>query len=696
MGRTNRGETAQSRLESVMLEDSVAWWEIDLETGWVAAHRNRARMLGYEPERFTHHEDFLELLHPEDRDRVVGEMWAHLDGERERYDVEYRMRTADGGYRWLHDVGSITDRDADDDPSRIAGLVIDITERKLREQKLDTLREYGQALMHTATPVETAEVAAQAADDVIGAPLSGVHLVTEAGDAMEPAAVVDSVHDFFEEPPTYPRDADPGTRATLVWEAYESGEPLLLEETDAADRLEEETPAGCVLLHPVGDHGVFVVSAPEPRAFDETDRTMAQLIATSLTTALDRVEREQRLRRRERNLERLHEAARTLVEAETRAEVAEHVVEAAEDILEFPIVLVRFFDADAGGLVPIARSGSVDELLPERSVFGPEGGSINWEAYETGELQVHDDIHPDHRAVDAETVIRSLFVIPLGDHGTLSAGDTAPDAFDETDLFLARILATAAETALDAAERETALRRQRNELERQNEQLEQFASIASHDLRNPLRVVSGSLELARETGEDEHFDRAARAVRRMETLIDDLLSLARAGDAISDPEPVDLSTLVQRCRESVDAGALSVSVEGDATVVADESRLAQLLENLLRNAAEHAASSPPSGDATGEEPAERVDGTGPAGGGVTVTVSPLADGFAVADDGPGIPEADREQVFESGYTTTPGGTGFGLAIVREIAEAHGWTVTVTESESGGARFEFTGVETLPD
>ena len=674
----------------------MAWWEIDLETREFAAHRNRARMLGYDPDRLTDCADLLELLHPEDRDAAVAEMDAHLDGERERYDVEYRMRTADGEYRWLHDVGSVTDRDADGGPLRIAGLAIDITERKARERKLDTLREYGEALMHTATREETAEVAAQAADDVIGAPLSGVHLVNGAGDALEPAALVDSVHDFFPEPPTYPRGSDPGTRAALAWEAYETGEPLLLEDTDAADRLQEETPAGSVLLHPVGEHGILVVSAPEPRALDEPDRTMAQLIATSLTTALDRVEREQRLRRRERRLERLHEAARMLVQAETRTEVAEHVVEAAEDILGFPIVLVRFFDADAGGLVPVARSSSVDELLPDRSVFGPEGSSINWEAYESGTLQIHDDLDANHWAVDAETVIRSLCVIPLGDHGTLSAGDTVPGAFDETDLFLARILATAAETALDAAERETALRRQRNELERQNEQLEQFASIASHDLRNPLSVVSGSLELARETGNEEHFDRAARAVRRMETLIDDLLSLARAGESISTLEPVGLAPLVERCRESVGTGTLTVTVEDDVTVMADKSRLAQLLENLLRNAAEHGANDRSVGGTDGQEATDDADGAEDAGRGVTVTVRPLPDGFAVADDGPGIPESEREQVFESGYTTTPGGTGFGLAIVREIADAHGWTVTVTESEAGGARFEFTGVETRSD
>ncbi|MFC6973842.1 sensor histidine kinase [Halomicroarcula sp. GCM10025709] len=81
--------------------------------------------------------------------------------------------------------------------------------------------------------------------------------------------------------------------------------------------------------------------------------------------------------------------------------------------------------------------------------------------------------------------------------------------------------------------------------------------------------------------------------------------------------------------------------------------------------------------------------------GALVTVGPLdgAEGFYVADDGPGVPESEREQVFERGYTTSSRGTGFGLTIVEDIAHAHGWSVALTESEAGGARFEFT---TTPD
>ena len=79
---------------------------------------------------------------------------------------------------------------------------------------------------------------------------------------------------------------------------------------------------------------------------------------------------------------------------------------------------------------------------------------------------------------------------------------------------------------------------------------------------------------------------------------------------------------------------------------------------------------------------------------MNINVGSLADGFYVADDGAGIPKGEREDVFEPGYSTTTDGTGFGLRIVKQIADAHGWDICVTDSENDGARFEITEVDTV--
>lgn len=206
------------------------------------------------------------------------------------------------------------------------------------------------------------------------------------------------------------------------------------------------------------------------------------------------------------------------------------------------------------------------------------------------------------------------------------------------------------------------------ELERQNERLEEFASVLSHDLRNPLTVAKGRLELAEEECDSEDLEHVRDAHDRMEALIEDLLTLARQGATVTDRESVAISPLVERCWSNVETGDATLRMDIDRTVLADKSRLKQVFENLIRNAIEHG------------------------GEGVTVTFGELADGIYVEDDGAGIPAEDHDEVFEAGYSTREEGTGFGLSIVEQIVEAHEWSIDVTDGADGGARFEITGIE----
>jgi PAS domain S-box-containing protein len=254
-------------------------------------------------------------------------------------------------------------------------------------------------------------------------------------------------------------------------------------------------------------------------------------------------------------------------------------------------------------------------------------------------------------------------------------------------------------TIRDVTERAERERR----LEAQNERLDEFAAIVSHDLRNPLNVAEGWLEVARETTDgDDALGAVADAHGRMRALIDDLLTLARHGQSEPELAPVSLPTLVTDCWPAVAGPNATVAVETDATVVADERQLRRLLENLFRNSVEHGSTTRRSqargdgaehGSTGGRQKAddETADDGDGHGGDVTVTVGALADGFFVEDDGPGIDPDDRDQVFDAGYSTSSEGTGFGLRIVREIVDAHGWDITVTEGTDGGARFEVRGV-----
>jgi len=212
-------------------------------------------------------------------------------------------------------------------------------------------------------------------------------------------------------------------------------------------------------------------------------------------------------------------------------------------------------------------------------------------------------------------------------------------------------------------------KRRERQLERQLNQFEQFGNVLSHDLRTPLTTAQGRLELAQETGDEEHLRQAETALERLDDLIEDLSSVMREGELVGEMTAVELEGCIRSIVESLETDEATVTVEVAGSIQANEEALKRLLENLFRNALEHA------------------------GENVHVTVGPLADGFYIEDDGPGIPEADRERVFEAGYSTKENGDGFGMASVRQLVFAHGWDIVATEGENGGARFEITDVDT---
>jgi len=205
-------------------------------------------------------------------------------------------------------------------------------------------------------------------------------------------------------------------------------------------------------------------------------------------------------------------------------------------------------------------------------------------------------------------------------------------------------------------------------LENQNDRLREFTGVISHELRNPLGVLSDRAELIKMTGETDHADAIIETAGNMEAFLEDLLDLARQGQVVGDPHPLDIEAVARDAWAETVTHEATLTIEEVPTVVAGPDRLQELFTNLFANAVEHA------------------------GPDVSITVGPLTDGFYVADDGPGIPEENRSDVFDHGYTTEEDGTGFGLSIVEAIVSAHGWEITLKEGFDG-ACFAISGVET---
>ncbi|MFQ3319306.1 MAG: PAS domain S-box-containing protein [Natronomonas sp.] len=610
-------ERKNDLLEKTQRLAHVGGWEVDMETGALQWTDEVRRIHGAAESFDPDVETSIEFYHPADRDEVRETLGEAIEGA-ESFDFEARVITVDDEIRWVRLRGA----PVDDEPL-VRGTIQDITDQQERERRLHDLQRRTRKLIRAETREEVAAVAVETAEKTLDLHFSGIHF--DDGDGtLEGVDVAQGVREQLGGVPDYTR----GETATsdVIWGVYETGETLVMDTIGDRDGIsDEKSPARSGIVHPLGDHGVFITSSPDLDAFDETDKILAEMLATTTTVALDRAERQQRYEaifNKTFQFTGLLDPDGTLLEANDTA--------------------LEFVGAD--------RDAVVGEKFWETLWFQYDDRSRAI-ARESAEQARNGDFYRNELTIsgtDGEEVIVDYSVRPIRDeNGRVVL--LVPEARDITNL----------------KEREA-------ELEQKNEQLEEFASVISHDLRNPLSVARGFLELASEKHDSEELDRVEKAHERMASLIDDLLMLARQGTSVADIEPLELKTVAKRSWENVESAGADLQVTSNVTFEADRSRVGQLFENLFGNAAEHGA----------------ADDSDPP----TVIVGELEDGFYVEDDGPGIPPDKREEVFEAGHTTSDSGTGFGLRIVERIANAHGWSIEATDGDDDGARFEITGVD----
>lgn len=142
-------ELARERLHLSLSAGNLAWWEWDVKNNLVTYNENKVKMLGYDRDEFPEpcpYTAFTDLLHPDDHEKAMNAMRRHLSGEAELYEVEYRIRTKSGDYRWFYDRGSVTRKDASGAPLKLKGIVFDATDRKNAELALlESQRELEEA-----------------------------------------------------------------------------------------------------------------------------------------------------------------------------------------------------------------------------------------------------------------------------------------------------------------------------------------------------------------------------------------------------------------------------------------------------------------------------------------------------------------------------------------------------------------------
>ncbi|WP_323674277.1 PAS domain-containing protein [Halorubellus sp. PRR65] len=392
--------------------------------------------------------------------------------------------------------------------------------------------------------------------------------------------------------------------------------------------------------------------------------------------------------RQEKRLETLSTATRRLMYPSTPDGVAAEAVSIAQDVLDEPMSAVWAYDDDRDALVPMAATDAALDTVDGESVadlttFGP--GTREYDVFRGNETTVVED----YRALDdggsGEGALGTVAFAPLGSHGLLTIGRPDVTAYSDVEVNLLAVLRNNTIAALDRADREQALERYQRELERSNESLQQFAYVASHDLQEPLRMVSSYVDLlAREYGDafddeaEEYMEFAVDGADRMRSMIDALLTYSRVETHADDFESVDvdavLDDVLQNLELRVDETGAEVTVDDLPTLRGDRDQLGQVFQNLVKNALEHAGEDAPT---VVVECEERED----------------AYAFSVADDGVGIPD-DRQdavfEIFETDHRSASGdGGGIGLAVVERIVHRHGGDIWVTSEPGEGATFSFT-------
>jgi PAS domain S-box-containing protein len=374
----------------------------------------------------------------------------------------------------------------------------------------------------------------------------------------------------------------------------------------------------------------------------------------------------------------LSESAIALSDSDTGSDAVAEALAIVERVLGSHVAVYWSHDPEERRLVSSTVSDPADVLQRDGGdTLVHEEGDPVWRVFEGGETVLDNEFAPSDTASDSP--LESMVFAPVGAHGMLTVGVRDPGAFDERDRHLVGTLAGLLRSTLDRLEHERDLEASRTELERSNESLQQFAYVASHDLQEPLRMVSSYVSLLEaeygdafdEEGE-EYLHYAVDGAQRMQAMIDALLRYSRVQTQGEEFAEVDLDAVFAETVRSLEM----LIDEEDATVAAgdlpgvhaDRSQVAQLLQNLVKNA---------------------VDYGGP---GATVTVEGHREDervhLTVSDDGPGIDASQHDRIFEI-FKSNEGGTGIGLAMCRRIAHRHDGDIWVESEPGDGATFHVT-------
>lgn len=395
----------------------------------------------------------------------------------------------------------------------------------------------------------------------------------------------------------------------------------------------------------------------------------------------------------EERLAALHRLTRDLLELHNPKDVATHATDTATQLLNAPLGVIYTYNEDDNTFTPfsITDTKNITEDDPLPTLTEESHPSLH-QQYCSNTAKLYQN--PEEISTRYDAGLESVLCIPLEDLGLFLVGTTERSLDNEDDQQLLEILAGNVEVAFELAEREQQLEQYQQELEEtveeletSNAELEQFAYVASHDLQEPLRMISSYLsllemELESDLDEEtqEYIDYAVDGAERMKQLIDDLLKYSRVETQEREFEEHDLNDTLESVEQDltflIDEKNGELTSDDLPTIKADQSQMKQLFQNLIANAFKY--------DHPDRNPVVNV----------TSETHTNSVTIHIEDNGQGISEEQQERIFEvftRGDTDEDDddGTGIGLAVCKRIVEGHGGELSVESTEGEGTTFSFT-------